>query len=144
MTLRNNDRKWKEFAMQKAAEMRDWVKNWCRQLRIGNYKQTHNALADEYGYCCLGVLCAIEGLGRRPSRYADRYFFSYNGDEDSGVLPETFAESLNFQRSGGFFIELLDGGNMGYDLSSLNDEGFTFKQIADVIEYVEKWNHWSC
>lgn len=36
-------------------------KDWLVSLRNGKYTQCRNELRDATGYCCLGVLCEIEG-----------------------------------------------------------------------------------
>lgn len=38
---------------------------WIAALRSGEYKQTRNALKNDEGHCCLGVLCEV--LAPHPS-----------------------------------------------------------------------------
>lgn len=48
-------------------------KKWVAALRSGDYKQGRNSLkqgkGDKATYCCLGVLCEIEGLRRAPTDF---------------------------------------------------------------------------
>lgn len=38
---------------------------WVKALRSGRYKQGDGVLyADDKTYCCLGVLCAVQGVSR--------------------------------------------------------------------------------
>ena len=41
--------------------MRPVVKRWVDALRSGEYKQGRNFLERDGKFCCLGVLCEIEG-----------------------------------------------------------------------------------
>lgn len=34
---------------------------WIAALRSGEFKQTRGYLKDDAGYCCLGVLCKVQG-----------------------------------------------------------------------------------
>jgi len=36
---------------------------WVKALRSGEYEQCRNALHDGKGYCCLGVLAMVSGVG---------------------------------------------------------------------------------
>lgn len=37
------------------------MRKWIEALRSGEYAQCQNSLMDDKGYCCLGVLAAIQG-----------------------------------------------------------------------------------
>lgn len=108
-------------------------------LRSGRYKQTTGALerirlgdcGEPVGCCCLGVAC-------RESRTAIKV--AYDGDE--GVvtfdlfmhfLPDTVQDELEWSTDTGL-LTFIDRHKVWLSLSTLNDEGFTFDQIADVIE----------
>lgn len=104
---------------------------WLAALRSGDYKQGRNVLgrvdADSgEEFCCLGVLCELaekEGVVKRKLQWD---YFVYGRSEH--YLPESV------QRWSG-----MDGGRgdrpVAFDsLSALNDRGYTFDQIADIIE----------
>jgi hypothetical protein len=80
---------------------------WVKALRSGEYKQAYRSLKEGDGYCCLGVLCAIQGI-------------------EVATLPQTdVPEPSNI---GG--LDLLQGRK----LAKKNDDGATFSEIADYIE----------
>lgn len=85
-------------------------KDWLDALRSGNYKQGKTFLYRDNVFCCLGVLCEIQNENWRD-------FFQRM---DTSVLPESFAAGL-------------DETATSY-LADMNDNGMTFKQIADTIE----------
>lgn len=37
----------------------EWKARWMNALRSGEYKQSTGHLRNDYGFCCLGVLCDI-------------------------------------------------------------------------------------
>lgn len=85
--------------------------DWLKALRSGEYKQTCGIMKDAKGFCCLGVLCAIqgetfEGLTR------DALNTSY-------VAPQYAAGLEKYQQEG---------------LAGKNDHDWSFAEIADYIE----------
>ncbi|WP_159795746.1 hypothetical protein [Puerhibacterium puerhi] len=124
---------------------------WLEALRSGKYKQARSALHDTRtdSYCCLGVLCDIaakHGVGgwdtKRPAGdklvYVDPDGMVGYGFPPEGVVdwahggyrpteeePEPFGVPAPSPDADGTFVNLWE----------LNDNyGFTFEQIADVIE----------
>lgn len=129
---------------------------WIELLRSGEYEQTRGKLGiDESNLrCCLGVLCDIgvdkgllnvEPYSYGPGLAVQRVYIPVNNTEDDfavSVLPVGFSNYLGLQDEAGTFI--VPGGILedGYpsdrkhlNLALLNDEGFTFDQIADIIDY---------
>lgn len=125
---------------------------WVENLRSGKYEQGRGVLRKDSEYCCLGVLCemaAEEGIVETIIPEIDEHFaevyepeefptHAYRdiGADDSEVfyLPTAVQEwsDLPFNPS----IEW-DREGMEYQnryLSTLNDSGKTFKEIADLIE----------
>lgn len=104
---------------------------WIDALRSGKYKQTDSALATLDGYCCLGVACEVFATEARlkksgPDSDGD---YSYNGE--TAYLPPSLAEYMGIDWRGTLLKPV--GGKA--TLAELNDEvGYTFEQIADVIE----------
>lgn len=99
-------------------------------LRSGKYPQIQRALRNRDGFCCLGVACdLIDPFGWRDGGLEGSYF---NGRSD--YLPwnaRKFYESAEV----GLFLNLQDREERWISLAGLNDSGFTFPQIADVIEW---------
>ena len=60
---------------------------WIKALRSGDYNQTKESLSDGDGFCCLGVLCDISGLGSWND-YGDSTHYGTEGE----VLPEFVME----------------------------------------------------
>jgi hypothetical protein len=82
---------------------------WIKALRSGEYKQGKTFLykANEEAYCCLGVLCAINGVSRTKMESectTDIVWF------DSGLAKETrslLGDVMNDQE-GKSFAEIAD------------------------------------
>jgi hypothetical protein len=93
---------------------------WIADLRSGP-KQGRGYLQDmEGGYCCLGRLHVVLGLPVDNKNNTRRKYLSSEAVELAGMKPKN--------RTGRFDDDAL---------VSLNDNGFTFDEIADIIE--EKW-----
>lgn len=111
---------------------------WTTALRSGKYTQGKFRLRDEFDeYCCLGVLCDItkaETGGHWRDIVAGSHIFSLGCDEDTATLPFGVANILGISRGGRFELGVNDEDGEIW-LTALNDEGFTFAQIADVIDY---------
>jgi hypothetical protein len=120
--------------------MRTEIKNkWVSALRSGEYKQTFDTLRDNYGFCCLGVLCDLyidqsEDFTEEQRSYwnnAHEFLVAKdpNYDNEVAVLPASVMNWAGMKTS---------DGTIGLDsLASLNDQGMEFDQIADVID--DKW-----
>ena len=118
---------------KKPKKMNPLVKEmWVKALRSGDYKQTTGQLRyvssnrTLKGFCCLGVLCDISGFHDWPdlSNPHDRGNLLYSPEEvKTGDL-------LPLDVKG--WAELEDG--IGPKLAVFNDAGWTFEQIADIIE----------
>ena len=109
--------------------MNEQVKEkWLSSLRSGDYQQTKSYLHKEDGFCCLGVLCDI---------YGKEHNVEWNFDEDGNYYkfqdhPATL--SLSVMEWAGVGSSNPYIGNVAETLSGLNDTGFTFNEIADIIE----------
>lgn len=96
---------------------------WVTALRSGEYRQTKEKLRDDKGFCCLGVLCDLYSKEYwKPFLGEDR--FSFLGE--TGVLPEIVYiwASLNNKNPSANYISIAE----------INDNGDSFKEIADLIE----------
>lgn len=96
-----------------------YVKIWTTALRSGEYKQIKGALHDGHGFCCLGV--AVDELMDGDWNWNSENY-SYGFDENTGLLSSDVLTELG----------LSDTAQVR--LSNLNDDGFTFEEIADFIE----------
>lgn len=118
---------------------------WLAALRSGEYKQTEGELKTETqefcGFCCLGVLSDIHSKETGEGEwivheeydlleYKDSQGFSENGVPPPGVLnwaglcennPTIFETHANEDK-------------IKSTVAELNDNGKTFKEIADLIE----------
>jgi hypothetical protein len=118
---------------------------WVTALRSGDYKQGQTRLRrraddDMYpnGYCCLGVLCELAVQhevipAAELSETRDYYVYDKDGPDagNGAYLPVRVREWAELGLSAP--MVLLPGTSKA-DLADLNDSGFTFSQIADVIE----------
>ena len=92
---------------------------WLKALRSGDFKQTTGELQDSEGYCCLGVACRIQH-------------------------PRMKLEGIGYISKGGFkrlrdvnvpkLIKGEDENPIASKLAGMNDQGESFKTIADYIE----------
>lgn len=113
---------------------------WIRRLRSGDYEQGRGTLCRDNTYCCLGVLSEIAS----ERRIVDRVELVDDGltfvcySEDTTTLPVAVQDWAGISSCVGRFM--LPGSLKTRDdrkrlsLASLNDTGFTFSQIADIIE----------
>lgn len=107
---------------------------WITALRSGIYPQGKNKLRKDGKYCCLGVKCEIDP---RVVRTGSRDY-GYGLEKSSSNLPLPYAKLLGISRIGSFYIYFTAFDKQYYStstLANLNDEGCTFNQIADVIDY---------
>lgn len=110
---------------------REAAQAWVDALRSGKYQQVRNALRTPDGFCCLGVACDIddpESWGE-PRGLEMRQAFTGHGQFSAMFPPNELSQHLVGGQS-------LWGQKIPY-FARLNDwNGFTFAQIADVIEAV--------
>lgn len=112
---------------------------WLKALRSGKYKQTDGALRkqeeynDECQYCCLGVLSKIQG------RLTDEGCDLFEREDGDSVLHPTNPFYSIFEECGYLpeNVKFIDDRDVEHiSLTTINDHGYTFTQIADVIEAV--------
>jgi|SRR5882724_1656686 len=100
---------------------------WIRALRSGQYQRGKEALADCDGnkFCCLGVLADIQGCTWKE----DRYGLGLVPITQSGrAIVSTTNKMLPPKHAGGL------GTDFQKKLAEMNDEGKSFRWIADYIE----------
>lgn len=91
----------------------EFKQKWIEALRSGRFKQTKQVLKCDGAYCCLGVLQTV-------SREMGTAVSKDPGDEY--LRPTTALKKLG--------LDFQDQ----VDLAAMNDEGKSFKEIADYIE----------
>lgn len=104
---------------------------WVQALKSNKYSQTKGTLKDSYGYCCLGVLCEISKIS--DWKLIDNHHISkykYNDSSMIGLLPEEVRKWADIKTTDGTFIQ----NNKQLILTTLNDDGVSFNEIADIIE----------
>ncbi len=104
--------------------MNDLAKKWVAALRSGEYKQTHGTLHNDGGFCCLGVLCDIQGRRWFKAEHGTSLFVK----EDS-ILYESMPSNSALDLVGMTESE-------ANTLASANDSGKDFEQIANLIEKI--------
>jgi hypothetical protein len=119
------------------------LKKWVKALRSGKYNQTQSVLHDNDGFCCLGVACDIKDPDgwQRSIAFDSANLYQYRdseGDIAKTVLSPNVAEWLGFE---GLYKENpfvnfgdSDGDANSMTLGDLNDAGYSFEFIAQVIE----------
>lgn len=104
---------------------------WVQALRSGKYKQTRDVLQNKDGYCCLGVLCDISPTKIPKIINYDLFINGYLlGDQRSikdwaGVKTDS---GLIGKPTNSISMNELDS------LVVMNDNGFSFDEIADIIQ----------
>ena len=108
------------------------IKNeWVRRLRSGLYIQGKGRLKRAGRYCCLGVLCGIAiDHGIIPPGGTAGDLTTYGAGNDTSMLPGEVVAWAELSQLG--VLPTRTHGELC--LADLNDVGFSFKQISDVIE----------
>jgi hypothetical protein len=60
-------------------------RKWIEALRSGKYRQTRQYLMDDGGYCCLGVLCVIQGADLSDFTDLETSVLTEYGDYSAGL-----------------------------------------------------------
>jgi hypothetical protein len=117
---------------------------WVAALLSGEYEQGSGALLSSDGkYCCLGVGCKVMGVEPRLWHQNGDTYIKFGGD--SAVLTDDTKELLTVNSScvnvvltrkerqylDDKYLEVFDADT---DLTTLNDKGVSFKDIAKIIK----------
>lgn len=118
---------------------------WVNALRSGKYEQGSERLRGVDGFCCLGVLCDIyaqehntewEFRGNEETNLQPMDYWYYEGESE--FLPESVMDWAELKTNNPSLQVDVDDGedswNYNDDVSNLNDSGYTFSQIADLIQ----------
>ena len=101
---------------------------WVSALRSGEYQQTQERLRKEDGFCCLGVLCDLYGKENNVEWNLANNGHNYEFQDKESHLPSSVMEWA------GVGDQNPDINNGTKTLAELNDIGYTFNEIADLIE----------
>ena len=100
---------------------------WTAALRSGDYKRSSGVLrAANDRFCCLGVLCDLAEKAGVVSGTQAGPFAQWRYDDESAYLPRSIQAWAGLTRQN---PQVEDGG-----LANLNDDGWSFAQIADAID----------
>ena len=120
----------------------DFAMKWADALESGKYKQTKGVLYDGDGYCCLGVAAVLAGekfvprktFWQRLKRFASKkdVGFKIQSSTDTSVLSPEVRGKFGMKHSDGSYFAK-NKFNIIETLTSLNDGGKTFPEIAKVI-----------
>ena len=118
---------------------------WVNALRSGKYEQGSERLRGVDGFCCLGVLCDIyaqehntewEFRGNKETNLQPMDYWYYEGESE--FLPESVMDWAELKTDNPQLrVDVEDGeDNWNYKegVSNLNDSGYTFTTIANLIE----------
>ena len=89
--------------------------DWTSALRSGHYTQIQGAMANDYGYCCLGVACELAGV--ECDDLTDGHELTFIGTYDR-TLPTALG---------------INDDDM-IELALMNDTGASFNRIANFID----------
>ena len=120
---------------------------WLQALRSGEYRQGQHALYWGEKYCCLGVLCDLHSKQTGTSwEEAPGCRFEHTYMSASGLLPPEVVEWAGLDEGSRVLVKV--GYRTHFDIalpipqfgksearvSELNDDGKSFKEIADLVE----------
>lgn len=134
------------------------LEKWLEALRSGQWAQTENELWTDsgsgfnhteveghVGYCCLGVLCKLNEIPSYAEGVADGIVIEFTNG--TAIHPQKFDELVGLELREVPYIDYDEGdepvtlevdaafeGSFAAELASLNDNGASFEEIADVIE----------
>ena len=114
-------------------EQKQHRQDWVKALRSGDYQQAQGTLRKGDSFCCLGVACDISGVDewRKVETNDGTFYYEYlvgNWQSLAVEIADYYGMRDGF---GGFWI---DPGNKISSLSTLNDRGLSFDEIANIIE----------
>lgn len=129
----------KNIFMEKKYRLpKEFATKWLAALRSGQYQQAKSALFNGTGYCCLVVACIISGIEN-----SEILGLGLPLEVESDTVSESFPAEL-LDRDNDLVQELTarNDGCTSYSHAAwlsdpdinVNEEQFTFPQIADWIE----------
>lgn len=125
---------------------KDVAEKWVAALRSGEYAQTVGYLQTEHGHCCLGVLCDLHlretGHGDwRPPGSGDamksQCYRDGLGIDGEYTPPRSVMLWADLEEDPCLRVQRPGGAVTADEIVNLNDHGYSFAQLADLIE--EQW-----
>lgn len=116
---------------------------WLDALKSGEYKQGQKTLRDEDKFCCLGVACDLFAQAHRSDAKWIKlephvWQFAIDPEDDDSKVSEYLnadvKQWVGLQSISGEPSISSDSPPNLSGLAYLNDEGLTFKEIAEEIE----------
>ena len=106
---------------------------WVAALRSGEYKQGQYSLRNNSNqFCCLGVLCDLYDKEQGSNSWnLLSYDYGFGHEESTEVPPFRVWSSWAGMAEHNPVIQFPDGPQ---SLAELNDQGYTFEEIANLIE----------
>lgn len=111
---------------------REQAQPWLDALRSNRYPQAILRLHNKHGFCCLGVACEVEKLVAHQREDCD--YFIYNDEYEFLPSDHPYYPVLGGQGTFRGFLLRDPWEKAYYSLALLNDAGYSFHVIADVIE----------
>ena len=106
--------------------MNDNTRKWIEALRSGEFEQGQGALRKGNQYCCLGVACELYRREHPDSVAWDLIGLNMTFYGKHSTLPIRVRDWIG--------LRTIDGSYQRVSLINMNDDGYTFEEIADVIE----------
>lgn len=121
-------------------EIKEHLAEWVAALRSGNYKQGRSRLRRGDEYCCLGVAMELAGVPCEIPADDPGVVYYYAGPYGSALTLTPAGEEWLGVSTSAPYVDMPVGWDRSDDccrtnVAELNDEGFTFDQIADLVEY---------
>lgn len=119
------------------------IEEWLTALRSGNYTQTNGALHDDTGFCCLGVACDLYANAHEGVSWTEGQHYRYLTGSDKkeigswgdDMMPDEVAEWFGLPTGVcSCAVRVTDVRLPEGRASVLNDNGYSFEKIADLIE----------
>lgn len=119
---------------------------WTAALRSGEYPKTTGTLRTEDGFCCLGVLCDLavkageidEPVTKDRGLQTHQVYYEYDGEPSVLSTPVRNWAGLDMSNPDIPYQESMRDAvwrSRGHvSLAELNDNDYTFPQIADLID----------
>lgn len=116
-----------------------WQRAWIRSLRNG-FKQISGYLCrtdktgekTEYSFCCLGVACEMFLENDVPLRFEEKSTMVFYGESHQFLPSELWRELRLYSAAGKINKEHLS--IRFSSLAELNDNDYSFEQIANLLE----------
>lgn len=109
--------------------MNENAKKWIGALESGEWNQCKKKLCDGKGCCCLGVACELYCREHDDLSVVFKYGFCYYGGTCT-ELPIKVQQWLGIKSRSGCFKNT--------SLVNLNDSGYSFAKIAEIIKENEE------